>query len=221
MTAPCLASGHAGTDGSPTVPDLAARYGRMTPRADTGDHLLNPGHAAEFAGLARRPAAVLVPIIDRSEPTVLLTRRSDALRNHRGQIAFPGGAVDPGETAREAALREAREEVGLHPRHVRRVLGPLPRYATGSGFIITPILAVVAPFEPACEPGEVAEAFEVPLAFLMDPANHGIGSGEWRGRVRRYYDMRYPHGRGERRIWGATAGILRIMHELLYAEDAA
>ena len=203
------------------VADLAARYARMAPRADTGDHLLNPDHAAEFEGLARRAAAVLVPVVERAEPTVLLTRRSDALRNHRGQIAFPGGAVDAGETIEEAALREAREEVGLTPDLVRRVLGPLPRYATGSGFIVTPVLAVVAPFRPVPEPGEVAEAFEVPLAFLMDPANHVVGSGEWRGRTRRFYDMRYPHAGGERRIWGATAGILRVMHELLYAEEAA
>ena len=200
------------------IADLAARYARMSPRADTGDHLLNPDHAAEFEGMARRPAAVLVAVVEREEPTVLLTRRSDALRNHRGQVAFPGGAVDPGETVEQAALREAREEVGLMREDVRRVLGPLPRYATGSGFIVTPLLAVVAPFQPVPEPGEVAEAFEVPLAFLMDPAHHGIAEGEWRGRVRRYYDMRYVDAGGERRIWGATAGILRVMHELLYAD---
>ena len=212
-----------------TAADLEARYARARDAGgwhggarDTGDHLLNPDHAGEFEGLARRAAAVLVPVVDREEAGVLLTRRADHLRKHSGQIAFPGGAVDPGESVREAALREASEEVALRPVHVRRVVGPLPRYATGSGFLITPVLAVIDPaFRPVPAEAEVAEAFEVPLAFLMDPANHGVGSGEWRGRVRRFYDMRYPGDGTERRIWGATAGILRVMHELLFADEGA
>ena len=215
-----------GTGATPSLAaaDLARRYERARHgwadgARDTGDHLLNPGHAAEFEGLARRPAAVLVPVMDRAEATVLLTRRADTLRKHSGQIAFPGGAVDPDETIEAAALREANEEVALAPSHVRRVIGPLPRYATGSGFLITPVLAVVDPaFRPVPAEAEVAEAFEVPLAFLMDPSNHGVGSGEWRGRVRRFYDMRYPADGTERRIWGATAGILRVMHELMFAD---
>ena len=157
--------------------------------------------------------------MDRPTATVLLTRRADHLRKHSGQIAFPGGAIDDGEDAEAAALREANEEVALTASHVRRVLGPLPSYASGSGFHVRPILAVLDPaFTPVPSPDEVAEAFEVPLAFLMDPGNHGVGSGEWRGRVRRFYDMRYLDGGPERRIWGVTAGILRVMHERLYAE---
>ena len=204
--------------------DLAARYeqarasGALALARGTGDDLLNPGHADEFRGLARRPAAVLVPVLDRAEASVLLTRRADHLRNHSGQIAFPGGACDAGEDAETAALREASEEVGLTDAHVREVLGPLPTYASGSGFLVRPILAVIdSSFRPRPAPEEVAEAFEVPLAFLMDAGNHGVGSGEWRGRVRRYYDMRYSDGGPERRIWGVTAGILRVMHERLYA----
>ena len=221
--------------GGRTVDDLARRYVAWARSGDgerlSGDHALNPDHAAEFDGMARRPAAVLVPVVDRAPsqggPTILLTRRADTLSKHAGQIAFPGGAVDPGETAAVAALREAWEEVGLTAAHVRRVLGPLPRYASGSGFLVTPVLAVLDPaFRPVPAPAEVAETFEVPLAYLMDPTNHRVGEAMWRGRVRRYYEMIYGGGGDgnvgdtERRVWGVTAGILRVMHDRLYAADA-
>ena len=204
-----------------TAADLARRYAAS--RSDdriTGDHALNPDHAAEFDGAARRPAAVLVPIMDRAEATVLLTRRADTLSKHAGQIAFPGGAVDAGETGVEAALREADEEVGLTGAHVRSVIGALPRYASGSGFLVTPVIAVIDPaFVPRPAPAEVAETFEVPLAFLMDPANHHIGEAMWRGRVRRYYEM--AHGEHGHRVWGVTAGIIRAMHDRLHASEDA
>lgn len=209
-----------------TADDLARRYAAWRASGDAerpgGDHALNPDHAAEFEGLARRPAAVLVPVVDRPAASVLLTRRADTLSVHAGQIAFPGGAVDPGETAMAAALREADEEVGLMAAHVRAVLGALPRYASGSGFLVTPVLAVLDPaFRPRPAPTEVAEAFEVPLGYLMDPANHRIGEAAWRGRVRRYYEMLHDDGGTERRVWGVTAGILRVMHERLYAMEVA
>ena len=183
----------------------------------TGDHALNPGHAAEFEGMARREAAVLVPIIDRAEATVLLTVRAAHLRAHAGQIAFPGGAVEGAETAEDAALREANEEVGLRHDHVRAILGTLPRYASGSGFLITPVVAIIDPaHRSVLQESEVAEAFEVPLAFLLDAANHTVGEREWRGRMRRFYDMRYRDGAMERRIWGVTAGVIRTLHDHLH-----
>lgn len=198
-----------------TADDLIRRYAAMPPDDRlTGDHALNPDHAAEFEGVARRPAAVLIPVIDRTDATVLLTRRADTLSKHPGQIAFPGGAVDGDETATEAALREADEEVGLTAAHVRTVVGPLPRYASGSGFLVTPVIAVIDPaFTPRPAPAEVAETFEVPLGWLMDPANHHVGEATWRGRVRRYYEM--IHGESGHRVWGVTAGIVRVMHERL------
>ena len=211
---------------SATADDLARRYHAWRASADderpSGDHALNPDHAAEFEGLARRPAAVLVPVIDRPEATVLLTRRAETLSKHPGQVAFPGGAIDAGETVERAALREAWEEVGLTEAHVGRVLGPLPRYASGSGFLVAPILAIIDPlFEPTPAPAEVAETFEVPLGHLMDPANHRVGEGVWRGRVRRYYEMAHGGAGAEHRVWGVTAGILRVMHERLYATEPA
>ena len=208
-----------------TAADLAARFGRVEPSdVLTGDHVLNPSHATEFEGMARREAAVLVPVIDRgaNEATVLLTRRADHLRAHAGQIAFPGGGVEAGETVEEAALREAWEEVALERHHVQRVLGPLPRYASGSGFLITPVVAIIDPaHRPVLQESEVAEAFEVPLGFLMTAANHIVGMREWRGKPRRFYDMRYRDGTIERRIWGVTAGVIRVMYDRLYAEVPA
>ena len=197
-----------------TTADLIERYQQTdwNDEADTGDHALNPDHAGEFMGLARREAAVLVPVIDRPEATILLTVRAKTLRKHAGQIAFPGGSTDPGESAIDAALREANEEVGLRERHVKRIVGPLPRYATGSGFRVTPIVAVIDPsFTPHPAPAEVADTFEVPLRFVLDPESFQIGETEWRGRLRRYYAMHYASDGTERRIWGVTAGILRAM----------
>ena len=192
-----------------TVEDLT---GAETPRSS--DFLLN-GVAPDAELLARaRPAAVLAPIIARPEGlSVLLTMRASHLRAHSGQIAFPGGKIDPGEAPLAAALREAWEEVGLDARLVEP-LGWLDPYLTGTGFRIAPLVALVDPgFALSINAREVDEAFETPLAFLMDAANHRVDEREWQGRVRRFYAM--PHE--GRYIWGATAGILRNMYEKLFA----
>ena len=160
-----------------------------------------------------KPAAVLVPIIDRpGGATVLLTMRAASLRDHSAQIAFPGGKVDEGDASTiETALREAEEEIGLARVHVSP-LGFLDAYLTGTGYRIVPVVAAVTPdFALAINASEVDEAFETPLAFLMDPANHLRHGRVWRGRWRSFYAM--PHG--ERYIWGATAGILRNLHDRL------
>ena len=152
------------------------------------------------------PASVLFPIVLRqSGPSVLLTQRTAHLKDHPGQISFPGGRVEPADASPAAtALREAQEEIGLASRHVE-ILGYLPEYRTGTGFRVTPVVAVVKPpFDLRPEPGEVAEIFEVPFSFLMDSANHQQHSQHYRGKLRHYFAMPY----GEYFIWGATAGII-------------
>lgn len=158
----------------------------------------------ERAG-ALTPAAVLIPIIDRTEPTVLLTRRTDHLRRHAGQVAFPGGRIDPEDTGPvAAALREAHEEVALRPEAVR-VIGIADDYETGTGYRITPVVGLIPPDLPLVpHEAEVAALFEVPLAHLLDAANHQQRQGEWRGKQRRYYAIAFE----SHEIWGATAGII-------------
>lgn len=175
-----------------------------------GDLDLNPALWERVGVSATRPAAVLVPIIDRSEPMVLLTRRTQELASHAGQVAFPGGKIDPDdETPVAAALREAKEEIGLAPTLVEP-LGYLDLYLTFSGFRILPTVGRVAPdFTLTLNPREVTEAFEVPLAFLMTPANHLRRSRDWKGIKREYYAMSFE----DRYIWGITAGILRNLYE--------
>jgi 8-oxo-dGTP pyrophosphatase MutT (NUDIX family) len=160
-----------------------------------------------------RPAAVLIPVVDHPQPTVLLTQRSAHLNDHAGQISFPGGKIDPGDASpRDAALREAFEEVGL-TRDFIEPIGYLDLYGTSFGFRILPTVARVRPgFKLRISAGEVDDAFEVPLAFLMDPANHQLHSKEFRGIERTYYAMPFA----ERYIWGATAGILRTLYERIY-----
>jgi 8-oxo-dGTP pyrophosphatase MutT (NUDIX family) len=160
-----------------------------------------------------RPAAVLVAIVDRPQPTVLLTQRAAHLHNHAGQISFPGGKIDATDASPlEAALREAAEEIGLS-RDFIDPIGYLDLYGTSFGFRILPTVARVRPgFTLRINEFEVDDAFEVPLAFLMDPANHQIHSKEFRGIQRSYYAMPYE----ERYIWGATAGILRVLYERIY-----
>lgn len=173
-------------------------------------------HAADYltADLAERPApdaaaltpaAVLVAITDRREPGVILTRRTETLRRHAGQIAFPGGRIDPGDAdAAAAAIREAREEIALPPDTVR-VVGTADRYRTATGYDITPVIAVVPPDLPLIPAeAEVAAVFEVPLAHVLDPANHRLAHMTWQGRKRRFYEIRWL----DHRIWGATAAML-------------
>ncbi len=166
-------------------------------------------------------AAVLVPLVLRQQGlTVLLTRRTAHLTHHAGQISFPGGrseAADPDPTA--TALREAAEEIGLDARHIE-VLGHLPDYHTGTNFRVTPVVALVhPPFMLQADAHEVADIFEVPLTFLMDPAHHQVRSLVWEGGERRFFAMPYPraNGDGVHFIWGATAGMLRNLYRFMVA----
>jgi 8-oxo-dGTP pyrophosphatase MutT (NUDIX family) len=151
------------------------------------------------------PAAVLVAVTDRTEPGLILTRRTDSLRRHAGQVAFPGGRIDPQDAdAAAAALREAQEEIGLDPSAVELV-GHGDPYRTITGFEVQPVLGVIPPglsFRP--EPGEVAAVFEIPFAFALDPANHVEMTVEWQGQDRRYFEINWDG----HRIWGATAAML-------------
>jgi 8-oxo-dGTP pyrophosphatase MutT (NUDIX family) len=177
---------------------------------DRGDHDLNPGMAPEPPFKA---AAVLVPLVERADGmTVMLTRRSETLADHPGQVSFPGGRIEPDDPHPEAAaLREAREEVGLAPDRVE-VIGRLATYRTRTGFEITPVVGLVTPpFEITPDPTEVAEVFEVPLAFLLDPANAQRRSREWRGMERFFWVFPYSGYY----IWGATAGMLVNLAQIL------
>jgi 8-oxo-dGTP pyrophosphatase MutT (NUDIX family) len=165
------------------------------------------------------PAAVLVPIILRQEgQTVLLTQRTAHLRDHAGQISFPGGRVEADDLSpTHTALRETEEEIGLARERVE-IIGFLPEYRTGTGFRVTPVVALVRPpFDLQPDPFEVAEIFEVPLAFLLDPANHQRHSLHYRGALRNYFAMPY----GDYFIWGATAGMIRSLSERLGLLQAA
>jgi 8-oxo-dGTP pyrophosphatase MutT (NUDIX family) len=157
-----------------------------------------------------RPAAVLIPVVDHPQPSVLLTQRAAHLNDHAGQISFPGGKIDPTDASPlDAALREAEEEIGLDREFIDPV-GYLDLYATSFGFRILPTVARIKPgFKLRINDAEVDDAFEVPLAFLMDPRNHQLHSRDFRGIERSYYAMPFE----ERYIWGATAGILRVLYE--------
>ncbi|MEX0842690.1 MAG: CoA pyrophosphatase [Xanthobacteraceae bacterium] len=178
-----------------------------------GDHELNKEMQALWALRPIRPAAVLVPVIDRPQPTVLLTQRSAHLPDHAGQISFPGGKIEPGdENPLAAALREAEEEIGIERRFVEPI-GYLDLYMTTLGYRIVPTLARITPeYGLTLNRSEVDEAFEVPLAFLMEPANHQRHSRDWQGLRRYYFAIPFE----ERHIWGATAGILRNLYESIY-----
>jgi 8-oxo-dGTP pyrophosphatase MutT (NUDIX family) len=164
------------------------------------------------------PAAVLIPVLMRTEPMVLFTVRTAHLSTHSGQVAFPGGKVDAADAdAVAAALREAHEEVGLAAEFVD-VLGQLPVYVTGSAFHVTPVVALVSPgFSLHPNPFEVADVFEVPLSFLMNPAHHRHHQVHWQGIQREWLSMPYQDENQERFIWGATAGILRNLYRFLQA----
>jgi 8-oxo-dGTP pyrophosphatase MutT (NUDIX family) len=222
------------SDGTPTAP-FSISAGEFLARAQKGLHAspseaifdprtsrswtaaeyhTDPPLVAELASFPpARPAAVLVPVIQRSDLTVLLTVRTDHLPTHAGQIAFPGGKVekaDEGPVA--AAIREAREEIGLGAEFITP-LGFLDGYRSGTGFHIFPMVAIIEPgFKLTLDPAEVAETFEVPLSFLMQVANHQKLVREWKGRERHFYAMPY----GDRYIWGATAAILKNMQIRLF-----
>ncbi|MEO7105533.1 MAG: CoA pyrophosphatase [Rhodoferax sp.] len=162
-------------------------------------------------------ASVLVPLVMRASGlNVLLTERTIHLSSHSGQVAFPGGKADPDDANTiDTALREAEEEIGLERRFVQ-VLGTLPIYTTGSAFLVTPVIALVnATHTLVANPNEVADIFEVPLSFLMDPANHRHHAVEWAGARREWLSMPYQDGAVERFIWGATAGMLRNLYGFL------
>lgn len=178
-----------------------------------GDHDADPVVKAIAAVRPIKPAAVLIPVIDREEPMVLLTQRTAHLPQHAGQIAFPGGKIDAIDASPlAAALREADEEVGLAPSAVEPI-GYLDVYMTTLGYRIVPVVARVhPPFTLTLNPGEVEDTFEVPLSFMMEIANHQTHSREWQGMMRTYYAIPF----GERYIWGVTAGIFRNLQQKIY-----
>ena len=213
----------------------------MSPTAPTGElrawieHHLDPleeGQSSEGASdfdlganafpnepVELTPAAVLVGLIEREYGfSVLLTRRADTLRRHTGQIALPGGRCDPGETIWQTALREAHEEVGLAPDYVS-LAGLSSPYRTGTGFLVTPVVGFIQPgFSLLANPAEVADIFETPFGFLMDPANHEQHERQApTGETRRFYAMTHE----DRFIWGATAGMLRALYDRLYGAAVA
>ena len=162
------------------------------------------GDLPEERALASVPAAVLVGITDRPDPGVILTVRREHMRTHAGQVAFPGGRIDPGEDSVEAALREAWEELGLNP-GAAEIVGAIDPYRTVTGYVVTPVLAVVQPDQPLSpHEHEVADWFEAPLGFVLDPTNQQYKSALFQGRERHYYEIMW----GERRIWGATASMI-------------
>lgn len=192
-----------------SVQILKDRLQHRAQEPERGDHDLNPGTRPEGA---LKPAAVLIPVVMRDALSVVLTRRTDHLAHHPGQISFPGGHTDAVDTSPEAtALREADEEIGLMANNVT-VIGTLDTYVTRTGFDVTPIVGLVDPaFSPIPDPHEVAEVFEVPLAFLMDPANHQRQSRVFDGVERYFFAMPYQ----DYYIWGATAGMLVNLYEHL------
>ncbi|OYW45288.1 MAG: CoA pyrophosphatase [Sphingomonadales bacterium 32-68-7] len=197
------------------------------------DHLsrlFDEGHGVELADLRSdapfappevRQAAVLIAVTDRANddggPGVILIHRPDAMRAHPGQIAFPGGKLDPGENAVAAALREAHEELAIEPGQVR-IVGASDRFVTATGYDVTPVLGLVRPdLALVPNPHEVAEWFEAPLAYLLDPANHAIKETEWLGRVRPYVEIEWQG----HRIWGVTAAIIANLAQRLAWRELA
>ncbi len=200
----------------PSTAIFDARTGRALGPSDWD---LDPQFMGDLAVMEPpRPAAVLVPIVLGEQLTVMLTERSHDMPSHPGQISFPGGKVEESDVNPEAcALREAREEIGVTADFIEP-LGYLDSYRTGTGFQISPVVALVRPgFALKVDAREVREVFEVPLAFLMNAANHKKQSREWRGRERWFYAMPYEG----RYIWGATAGMIKNMHQRLFQRWSA
>jgi 8-oxo-dGTP pyrophosphatase MutT (NUDIX family) len=194
--------------------DVPIALNDLTATAVRGDLDLDDELWKKAGVQATKPAAVLVPIVERAEPMVLLTLRTPELKSHSGQIAFPGGKIDATDASPlDAALREAEEEIGLD-RQLIDPIGYLDLYLTFSGFRILPTVARVSPdYRLTINPAEVVEAFEVPMEFLMQPDNHKRHSRIWKEGIERHY---YAMPFGERYIWGITAGILRNLYERIY-----
>jgi 8-oxo-dGTP pyrophosphatase MutT (NUDIX family) len=185
---------------------MSALFDRLSRLFDEGHGVELPGllNQGQFAPPEIRPAAVLIAVTDREEPGVILTHRPDSMRAHAGQVAFPGGKLDPGEDAVAAALREAHEELAINPSDVR-IIGATDRFVTGTGYDVTPVLGLVPPDLPLVpNPVEVASWFEAPLGFVLDPANHAHKEREWFGKMRPYIEIEWQG----HRIWGITAAIL-------------
>jgi 8-oxo-dGTP pyrophosphatase MutT (NUDIX family) len=182
-----------------TLREALERGRHRKPELIAGDVL--EGEGGDFI----TPAAVLVPVVERADPTVILTLRPDTMRKHPGQISFPGGRIDPEDAdAVAAALREAEEEIGLLPALVH-VVGTADSYRTVTGFEVTPVVGIVPPdLDLSPHPGEVADLFEAPLHYLLDPAHQHVRSAIWRGKERHYYEIDWQG----RRIWGATAAMI-------------
>ena len=193
--------------------DVPAALNDASITPSRGDHDADPVMLKIAEVRPIRPAAVLVPVVDHPEPTVLLTQRAQHLPDHPGQVSFPGGKIDKGDASPLAsALREADEEIGLDRAHVEP-LGYLDLYMTTLGYRIVPTIARVKPgFTLKLNANEVDNTFEVPLAFLMDQANVARHAREWQGLTRHYYAITF----GERYIWGVTAGILRNLYDRIY-----
>jgi 8-oxo-dGTP pyrophosphatase MutT (NUDIX family) len=196
--------------------DVPAALTDLAAPAVRGDLDLDPQAWKKAGVVAVRPAAVLVGVVDRPLPGVILTQRTADLTSHAGQIAFPGGKIDPGDPSPAgAALREAEEEIGLS-RSLVEPIGYLDLYLTFSGFRILPLVARVRPDHAlSLNRFEVSEAFEVPLDFLMQPDHHQRRSRDWNGITRHYYAIPY----WDRYIWGVTAGILRNLYERIYGSE--
>ena len=184
---------------------LAARLREALELGQRRRPVLLEGDVLEGAEGELKPAAVLVAVVDRASPTVILTERPATMRKHPGQISFPGGRIDPGDDGPiAAALREAEEEIAL-PRAAVEVIGSADLYRTVTGFEVTPVMGVVPPGLPLrAQPGEVADMFEAPLHYLLDPRHQVVRTGQWRGRERCYYEIDWEG----RRIWGATAAMI-------------
>jgi len=203
-----------GLDFRRNVVEQLGKNANLSSKMLEGDHMLNPDYQKSLVARAVKAAAVLIPVIERpSGRQVIFTKRTEKLKTHSGQVSFPGGKIDHSdESPQFAALRETHEEIGVEAGLVE-VLGQLPDYHSGSGYLISPIVGMVdakAVFK--ANPHEVEYIFEVPLDFLMDPNNHRVGSKVLRNMEHYYYEMLW----GENRIWGVTAGIVRLFYNRVY-----
>jgi len=196
---------------------MSALFDRLERLFHAGSHVGSIGlrDDSAFAPPELRPAAVLIAVTDRPEPGVLLTHRPETMTSHPGQVAFPGGKLEPGEDAVAAALREAHEELAIDPARVR-IVGTTDSFVTGSGFTLTPVLGLVpADLAIVPDPREVASWFEAPLRFVLDQANHVARVGLFRGHERQYTEIDWQG----HRIWGITASILsNLSHRMAWQE---